>query len=186
MDVALVGLLFEGFAFVVDVLASAESHLHLDTPLLEVERERNQSQSLRLDAFGETADFLFVHQQTATPFCLMVELVRLCVWRNVNSDGEEFAVFVVDVAVREAHAVVAAAFDLGTHEFDARLHCLQDFIVMACLAVLGDVCIEGRCHFCERTTAAMNTILKEHIEEGDKTEYTYLVGQDKIEYNSGK
>ena len=105
---------------------------------LQVHFERDERVALFLDLGRQPQDFLFVHQELAGAFRLVVEPVSERIQRDVDAVRQQFAAFDPGETVLQLHAVLAAALHLGPDEHDARLAGLHNLVVVERLAVAGD------------------------------------------------
>ena len=136
------GLLLEGVALVVELLAAAHAEVDLYAPVLEENLERYERKPLRLCLELEVAHFLRVHEELSHRLRFVVEAVAELVGSDVRPDEPKLALQDGAVAPRERHLAVAHALDLGARKHYTALDRLEHGIVMSRLPVLGEDRIE--------------------------------------------
>ena len=138
LHVALGGAFCHVLALVVELFALAETDLHLDAAVLEIQADGDQRIAGLLDDAVETSDLLFVHEQLAHAHRVAVEDVALLIGRDVHAVDKDFALVDRAPAVLEVDPALTDGFDLGAEQLDACLVALFDKIVVPRLFVLRD------------------------------------------------
>ena len=125
-------------AFVVQLLASAQSHLEFDFGVLKIQREGNQRASVALDAAKQAHDLFFVHEQLALAQRIAVEYVALFVGADMHTDDPHLTVDDLAEGIFEIDRAASQALDLGAYQRNTALKGLVHEIVVTRLAVYGD------------------------------------------------
>src|SRR5580765_6570546 len=130
-------LLGQRLPLVVGLLAAAERDLDLCLAVLEVERDRDESDPALLGLADQPDDLGAVQQQLAFPPRLVVGPGALGVLRDVHAGQPRLAVPDVGVAVDQVGVPGAQGLDLGAGQHQPRLEDVVDVVVVPGLAVLG-------------------------------------------------
>ncbi len=120
------------------LLALAQSQQHFGSSFLEIDFERHQRQTLFAGPGREPLDLALVHQDLARPAGLVVELVRPLVLGDVAAQQPHFVAADARIGLLQRNLAAAQAFDLAPDENNSALQRLEDLVLEARAAVLGD------------------------------------------------
>jgi len=120
---------------VIEAFALNEADFNLDLALLEIELERDESETALADLRVELAYFPLMHEQAAATQRLDAGVGRMAVGAYVQIDEPRFAVGDFAECIAQIKAALAYAFHLVAFEGDARLDALKDGVIAQRLAV---------------------------------------------------
>ena len=121
--------LLQRFTLVDNGFAFAKAELNFGVPLGEVNLQRDDRHTLRVDLAGETVDFFLVEQQAAGAEWVDVVAITEFVGIDVGVVQPALAALNAGEGFVNGSAGVAEGFDLRALQFDARFVRLGDEIV---------------------------------------------------------
>src|SRR3954452_6659183 len=127
----------EVLALVVVLLTLGQGELDLGVPVVEVDRERHQGETVLAQPALHLADLVTLEQQLAHPARLVVGPGALGVLGDVHAVQEDFAVALVTERVDQRRTAGPQRLDLGAGQRHAGLDGVEDRVVVARLAVRG-------------------------------------------------
>src|SRR5208337_4021632 len=136
------------FALVIGLSAASNKELNLGDPLLEIDRQRNQRQTLLPRLGVQLGNLPAVQQELATPLGNEIHAVGLEVFGNVTPEQPDLAVIDLGVRVFQVGLTVAQALDLGAGQNQPCFDLLEQLVLVPGLVIPGnglDTRIVGLC-----------------------------------------
>src|SRR5262245_42641931 len=130
--------LTERLALVVRLLAFGQRQLHLHPPILEIELERHEREPLLRHLADHLANLIAMQQQLPLPQLTVGGRAAMTIRTDVDVEHPHLAVVDPRVAVAEVDPPLADRLHLRAKQRHARFPGVEDVIVVAGLAVLGD------------------------------------------------
>jgi len=124
---------------VISLLATRQGDLDLRSPVLEVEAQRNDGATGRLQLAQYFVDLFFVEEEASRASAIMVHPAGGRVGSNVSADKPQPPLPGPNVSLPDAHMTHTDGLDLGAQQRDPRLVRFQDVVVVGRLAVDGIV-----------------------------------------------
>ena len=126
--------------------ATAEAELDLGPTVLEEDAQRQDCEAALRGFLRDLVDLVLVQQQLAGPLRLVgAKAVGVAVGGDMDSEQKDFAPFDSGVRVLELDLRVSQRLDLAAHQGDASLVRVDDLVVVAHLAVVGDDLAPAAC-----------------------------------------
>jgi hypothetical protein len=122
----------------VRLLAPREPDEHLDAAVLEIHLQRHQRQTLFCRSSNQFPNLVPVQEEFALPHLGVVRVAAVTVRADVHVQHPRFSTLDPRVAVAQVHAPFANRLDLGAEQGEARLVGLEDVVVVARLAIVGN------------------------------------------------
>lgn len=139
IDLPLRILFPESLPLVVGFLSAPNGNQDLgDTSLIEICLEGNKRHAASGGLDRKAMEFLFVDQQLAATFGIVIPQVGLAKLSNVGTNQPQLIALVADVGFFERQLSFAQCFDFAAVQYDATFELFRQFKVVTRLAVLGN------------------------------------------------
>ena len=119
LSFALKVALFYGLTLVVELLTAADSQLHFDKAVLEVDFDGDKCEAFLFHLLSEFPYLFLVDKEFAVPVGLVVMQVPEGVGRDVEAHQIKLAVLDTGIGIAEGESVLTQGFYLGSLELDA-------------------------------------------------------------------
>ena len=129
---------FNGFPFIIQVLAFCQPDLDFDLAVDKIDLKRNQGQPFFVDFSVKFFDFLPVKQEFADPQRIMVSVIGKGVNADMHLIEKDLIVLNLGIRVLDIDLAVSHGLDFGAFQDDSRLILIFDEVIEPGFAVVRD------------------------------------------------
>ena len=127
--------LLDGLALVVALFPCRDRQLDFREGTLEIDRKRDEGQSLILDLCQQPANLALAQEEFARPSRFMVQIASMLVRADVHPQEPDFSVLYHGMAVLQICVAASKGLHLRPFEHQACFDCVEDEIVVSCFAI---------------------------------------------------
>lgn len=152
------------FAFVVELLALHQGDFGLDVVALEVHRQGNDGEPFGFDPALQFVQLVFVQQQLARPFRLVVFAIAMAVVTDVDADQESLATAKLDETVLQLDFAAAGRLHFGAGQGHAGFEAVVDVIFMQGLPIAGNRAAVALLRLLQRRSSCLPVLSRSNVD----------------------